>query len=460
MINTKLFYAQNRIIGMTGVGSKTLIIKDPELINKVTIKYFDNFVNHLDQSNGDKFINKTLFFLRDQKWREMRSTLSPIYTSSKMKFMFGLLVECIDEFTKIYEAKTKANEGEIEIETLDVFSRITADGISSTTLGFKGDCVANKDSKIFEIVEAMQADFTSFNFILSFITPKMFEIFNFKVFRQSVRDFFNKNFSSEIQRRREEKFFRPDIIQLLLQAKEGHLKMDTNDSDEFSYTETKVKKIHTFTDEDLIAQALLFLLAGFDTTTTLMQATCFELAMNPEMQQTLIEEVDEMLIKLNGETISYDHLNSMKFLEMIINESLRKWPSFRVIIRQCNADCLLEDDETGKTFKIKEGTRVWIPINAIQMDPKYFSNPEKFDPYRFSDENKSNIQTGTFIPFGMGPRTCIGSRYALIEAKLLVFTIMSNFKIEKSSRTPEKLSFSKGITGFNETIYVKLMLRQ
>jgi cytochrome P450 family 9 len=445
---------------MTGAGNISLIIKDPELINKVTIKYFDYFVNRTTHTSYDTFFNRTLPFLQDQKWREMRSTLSPIYTSSRMKFMFGWLVECIDEFTKIYEAKAKANEGEIEIETLDVFSRISADGILSTTLGFKGDCVANKDSKIFEIVEAMETDGTSLKFILSFFSPNFFKIFNFKVFRQSVRDFFNKNVSSEIQRRREGKFFRPDIIQLLLQAKEGQLKMDTNDADEFSYTETKVKKIHTFTDEDLTAQAFFFLLGGNDTTTLLMQATCFELAMNPEMQQTLIEEVDEMLIKLNGETISYDQLNSMKFLEMIINESLRKWPSARLTIRQCNADCLLEDDETGKSFIIKEGTRVWIPIGAIQMDQKYFPNPEKFDPYRFSDENKSNIQTGTFIPFGMGPRICIGSRYALTEAKLLVFTIMSNFKIEQSSRTPEKLTSTKGFTGYNEKIYVKLMLRQ
>jgi cytochrome P450 family 9 len=250
------------------------------------------------------------------------------------------------------------------------------------------------------------------------------------------------------------------VIQLLVQAKEGQLKMEAGDAEELSYTETKMKKIFKFTDVDLIAQALIFFLGGFETTTTLMQVVSYELAMNPEIQQTLIDEVDEMLSELNGKTISYDQLNSMKFLEMVINETLRTWPSFRAIVRHCNADCSLKDEETGKTFKIKKGTQVWIPFGEIQVDPKYFPNPEKFHSYRFSDKNKSNIQSGTFLPFGMGPRTCIGSRYALLEAKLLLFTIMSKFTIEKSSKTPNKLTHSFGNTGYMEKIFVNLTLRK
>lgn len=94
------------------------------------------------------------------------------------------------------------------------------------------------------------------------------------------------------------------------------------------------------------------------------------------------------------------------------------------------------------------------------MDPKYFPDPEKFDPYRFSDENKDKIQSGSFLPFGIGPRMCIGSRYALLEAKLLLFNIMSKFSIEKSDKTPEKLTFALGNTGYVEKIYVTFMLRK
>jgi cytochrome P450 len=93
-----------------------------------------------------------------------------------------------------------------------------------------------------------------------------------------------------------------------------------------SYTETKVKKILNCTDEDLVPQAFVLFLGSFDTTALLMQVTSFELARNPEVQQNLVAEVDKMLEKLNGKTISSDQLNQMKFLEMVVNETLRNWP--------------------------------------------------------------------------------------------------------------------------------------
>jgi cytochrome P450 family 9 len=198
---------------------------------------------------------------------------------------------------------------------------------------------------------------------------------------------------------------------------------------------------------------------GFESTTILMQSISYELAKNPDILQTLIDEVDEMLSKLNGKAISYDQLNSMRFLDIVVNETLRKWPAFITTSRNCNEDFNLEDEETGKVYKIRKGTRVWIPIIELQMDPKYFPNPEKFDPYRFSSENKSKIQTGTFIPFGIGPRMCIGNRYTLLVAKLLLFTVMSTFTIEKSSKTPKNVTYSKGMIGFNEKIFLALTLR-
>lgn len=238
------------------------------------------------------------------------------------------------------------------------------------------------------------------------------------------------------------------------------MKMESDDTEELSYMETKVKKIANWSDEDLIAQALIMFSAGFSTTATLMQTVCYELAKNFDIQQTLIDEIDEMHSRLKGKTITYEQLNEMKFLDMVVNETLRKWPSFRHSGRFCNKDTVLIDEETGKSFKIKKGIIIGIPIHAIQMDPNNFPNPEKFDPYRFSDENKGNIQAGSFIPFGMGPRICIGSRYALLEAKLLLFNVVSKFTIEPCDKTPTKLTATAANTGYLEKIYVTFKLRK
>ena len=428
------------------------------------IKDFDIFVNRDRIENnliGDKYLGRSLLMLRDQKWKETRTMLSPIYTSSKLKYMYTLLTECVEDFIKFYEEKTKQNGNLMEIETHDIYARITADGISTTALGFKGDCVRNKDSKIYEIADAMEADFTNPKKALVLgLFPKVFELLGMQLFRKSIHDFFEANVLGEIRRRQEGKITRPDVIQLLVQAKEGQLKMESGDAEELSYTDSKINKIVNWSDDDLVAQALVLFLGGFETTATLMQSISYELAKNSDVQKTLIKEVDQMLRKLEGKTISYEQLNEMKFLEMVVSETLRKWPSFRAVGRHCSKDYLLKDEETGKTYKIKKGTDILIPFGAMQMDPIFFPDPEKFDPYRFSDENKGNIQTGTYLPFGMGPRICIGSRYAILEAKLLLFYIMTKFSIEKSDKTPEKLTFSKGNTGFIEKIYVNLKLRE
>lgn len=121
---------------------------------------------------------------------------------------------------------------------------------------------------------------------------------------------------------------------------------------------------------------------------------------NPEVQQKLIDEVDDVLAKLNGKWIPYEKLNQMKYLDMVLNEALRKWPAFRVTPRYCEKDYVLKSDD-GESYKIKSGTDVMVPIGAIQRDPKYYPRPEKFDPERFNEENKGNIPSGAFLPFGL-----------------------------------------------------------
>lgn len=440
-----------------------MVIRDPTLIKKITIKDFDYFVNRLGDNDieVDRLLSKSVLILRDQKWRDMRTMLSPIYSSSKLKQMYGLLTECMEEFIKLYEDKARKNGDTVEIETHDVFARITADGIATTALGFKGDCVVNKNSKIYEIADALEEDFTEpTKLTLIHVLPSLYKFLKLQIFRQSIHDFFELNVLSEIQRRRDEKITRPDVIQLLIQAKEGQLELESGDAEELSYTEKKVKKIANLSDKDLVAQALVMFLGGFETTATLMQVVSYELARNQDVQATLLKEVDAMVETLNGKTISYDQLNQMKFLEMVVNETLRKWPSFRATLRNCSKDYAMNDEETGKSYKIMKGTVIYIPIGEIQMDSKYFPNPEKFDPYRFSDENKGNIQSGTFLTFGVGPRMCIGSRYAMLEAKLLLFFIMTKFTIEKCDKTPERLTNSKGTSGYVEKIYVALKLRK
>lgn len=138
--------------------------------------------------------------------------------------------------------------------------------------------------------------------------------------------------------------------------------------------------------------------------------TAYELARNRDVQQELIDEVDAVLSTLNGKPISYEALHKMKFLDQVISESLRFHPPVKFTNRECSKDYTMNLGN-GKTLMIKKGENVLLPTESIQRDEKYFENANTFDPHRFDDDKKDLIVTGSYIPFGSGPRICIGKFY-------------------------------------------------
>lgn len=145
---------------------------------------------------------------------------------------------------------------------------------------------------------------------------------------------------------------------------------------------------------------------------------------------------------------------------MVVSEGLRKWSPAPQIDRSCSKDYNMDLGD-GRTVTIKKGQIVFLPIHHLHHDSNYYKNPEKFDPYRFSDENKDSIIPGTYFPFGLGPRTCIGSRFALMEAKLLLFNFMSRFAVVKCDQTPAALSYEANLNiRIKETVYLKFIHRK
>lgn len=188
--------------------------------------------------------------------------------------------------------------------------------------------------------------------------------------------------------------------------------------------------------------------------------TCYELAQNPDIQRELHDEIDAHLATLNGKPVTYEALRQMSFLDMVVSESLRKWPPAPQIERSCTKDYSL-DMGNGRRIEIKKGQIIFFPIYHLQHDPNYYPNPEQFDPRRFSDENRNAIIPGTYIPFGIGPRTCIGARFALMEAKLLLFHFFSKFSVEKCLQTPETVTYDAILFHrIKEKIFLKFVFRE
>lgn len=206
-------------------------------------------------------------------------------------------------------------------------------------------------------------------------------------------------------------------------------------SEHFSYSSTD------WDEKDLASQFFIFHLAGLQVVSQMMCFATHELACNPEAQEKLRHEIDEVREQLNGATPSFDVIMKMKYLDMVVSETLRKWPPVVTVDRECTKPYVMEDYE-GKKHYLKKGQGVIFPIFAIHNDPEYYSDPQKFEPERFSEERKHEIMADAYFPFGVGPRMCIGNRFSLMEAKISLFHLLSTFVIEKSPRTqaPIKLS--------------------
>lgn len=208
--------------------------------------------------------------------------------------------------------------------------------------------------------------------------------------------------------------------------------------------------------ELMTAQCFVFFAAGFETSSSVLSYCLFELTVNEDIQNKLRSEIDEVLKKHNGE-ITYQAIQEMTYLEQVILETLRKYPTLPFLTRICTQPYKIPDTD----LVVDEGTRVFISVYALHHDPKYFPEPEKFLPERFSPENKLSIPPYAYLPFGEGPRNCIGLRFGLLQTKTGILTILSKYKLIKTADTPNQLSFLPTglVTAIKDRLTVKIVHR-
>nr|KAF6440292.1 hypothetical protein HJG63_003600 [Rousettus aegyptiacus] len=205
-------------------------------------------------------------------------------------------------------------------------------------------------------------------------------------------------------------------------------------------------------DLEIVAQSIIFIFAGYETTSSSLSFLMYILATHPDIQQKLQEEIDATFP--NKAPPTYDALTQMAYLDMVLNESLRLFPIAGRIERMCKKDV-----EVNGVF-IPKGTVVMVPSFALHRDSAYWPEPEEFRPERFSKKNKGNINPYVYLPFGAGPRNCIGMRFAIISMKLAVIRVPQNFSFKSCKETQIPLEIdSQGLTKPQRPIVLKIKLR-
>ncbi|KOX71585.1 Cytochrome P450 9e2 [Melipona quadrifasciata] len=412
------YYPNVRYVGVMDFATPTVILRDPKLISEMFVKNFKHFPNHRSfvSEEMDPIFGRNVFSLKDDRWRQMRNTLSPLFSGNKMRFMFELVSKCSNNFVDyLYEH----SEFHSAVELKDIFTRYGNDVIATAAFGIDVNSLKDPDNEFYKRgvdVSSFGGTFRLMKFLLFRLSARLTRATGLTFLSRAAARFFRNVISETVTTREKRGIVRPDMIHLLMQAK---------DSEEPGSSRMTV--------DDIVAQAFIFFLAGFDTVSTLLCYVVYELALHQDVQDKLREEIDGCLKEGNGK-ISYEAISNMEYIEMVISEALRMHPPTLIIDRVCAKKFELPSAAPGyQTATVYPNDNVWIPVLAIHRDPKYFPEPERFDPERFNKENKNNIDPYAYIPFGVGPRKCIGSRFALMETKLLIIHLLNIDEEERNT---------------------------
>jgi len=168
----------------------------------------------------------------------------------------------------------------------------------------------------------------------------------------------------------------------------------------------------------------------------------FHLAQYSDVQEKLREEVTSVLNRYGGE-ITYEGLKDMTYMDQVFNETMRIMPAGALMKKRCTEEFELKGSD-GVVCRVQPGMEILIPLQALHTDPQYWENPEEYDPERFNSDRKHNIERFTFLPFGEGPRICVGMRMAQLQIKAGLAMILRKYRMELSPRTQIPLKMILG----------------
>ena len=185
----------------------------------------------------------------------------------------------------------------------------------------------------------------------------------------------------------------------------------------------------------MLPQSVIFMpVAGFEPTGSTLSYLAYVLVKYPDIQEKLLKELDEG-VENRGDMPLYDFINSLDYLDRVFCELLRLYTPGFLILRRCNRACTING------LSIPAGVDVLMPPYVLHRDPALWTDPEKFDPDRFSPENRDAQAAYSYMPFGIGPRQCIGFRFGLLEMKTAMFKVLSKVKFRRAADTASQLNF-------------------
>ncbi|XP_043969078.1 cytochrome P450 3A56-like [Gambusia affinis] len=427
-----------KIWGIYDGRQPVLCVADPEIIKAILVKEFYSFFTNRRNLHLNGALYDALFNAEDDQWKRIRSVLSPSFTSGKLKEMFEIMKS--HSANLIRSMKKKADKGEA-LELKEFFGSYSMDVVTSTAFSVDIDSLNNpSDPFVTNIKKMLKFDFLNPIFLAVALFPflgPILEKLEFSFFPKSVTDFFFASLEKiKSNRETSQQKSRVDFLQLMIDSQKNN----------------GLQKDKSLSDHEILSQSMIFIFAGYETSSSSLSFLAYNLATNPEVMRKLQEEIDSTFP--NKAPVQYQSLMEMDYLDSVINESLRLFPIAARLERVAKASVEING------LVIPKDMVILVPTWPLHRDPEIWPEPEKFKPERFSKKNKEDIDPYTYMPFGIGPRNCIGMRFALVVMKLAVVEILQrySFSVCRETEIPFEMDI-QGLLAPKRPIQLKLIPR-
>jgi len=398
-----------------------IMVCDPELAKMVLTKDFSS--NHdrgfpYDEKNDPMSAN--LVNIPGARWKNLRSKLNPTFSSGKLKQMFPLMKECSNNLSKILSEK--ADNGET-LDLKEYLVRYCTDVIGTCAFGIECNSLVNANSEFYEMSrKVFQPSVLGSIRVALFANSKILvKLLPFKWLFPGVHRFFIDLMKETVHYRKTNSVERNDFVQLMMQLQKGdEAKTPENHPDEV-----------LFTDNIMAAQAFVFFIAGLDSIANTVGFALHHMCLDTRIQEDLADEVISVLRNHEGQ-FTYEALKDMKMVDRVISEALRMYTPGGLLFRAVTSPKYIIP---GTNITLEKGIRIMIPVQGFHYDPDIYPEPKKFNPDRFTEEEVAKRHPYAYMPFGEGPRVCIANRFALLESKLCLASLIKDFKFSVCPQT-------------------------
>src|SRR3954462_3832276 len=376
------------------IGREIVFVMEPDLIRQVLVDHADAFVKAESLRRAlQPVLGDAILTADGARWRWQRQAAAPLFRPDQVRSYVPAMIAAAERRRELWLSRLgeEVNVGQEMLHT-------TFEIIAETMLSGRGGIDVGRVER-----GAMDySDSISWVILLTLLRAPRWMPYPGRRRVERVRDYLRAEVERMVAVRRRRDQGRNDLVARLLAV-------------------TDPETGRSMSDRDVVDNLLTFLVAGHETTALALTWSFYLLNLHPEIAARVVQEVEAVT---QAGLLREAEVEALSYTRQVVQEAMRLYPPAPVVVRAATRDVSLGADV------IQAGSPPYIPIYAIHRHQLLWDEPDTFDPDRFAPEAVKVRHRYAYLPFGAGPRICIGMSFALLEAVLILATLLRSVRLE------------------------------